>query len=210
MPLPVEALRDGEDVLYDSRPSWTALTRPALVVAVVLAAAVAVVVAWSGAPSWAGSVILVVLLVAIARLGVRVLLWRSTTLAVTSARVVFRSGVLRRAGREIPIESVQDVSFTQGILERLAGAGSVTVESAGERGALPFVDVPHPEKVQEVVNRAAALARSRRGSGGGEPAGFAAPPSIPEQIAQLAELYRTGVLSEAEFQQKKSELLRRM
>lgn len=195
-------------MLYDTRPSWTALAGAAALAAAVLAGSLAVTVAWPGAPAWFGWVVLGALLLSLARLGIHVLRWRSTSLAVTTARVVFRAGVLRRVGREIPIESVQDVSFTQGLFERIAGAGSVTVESAGERGALPFVDVPRPERFQDLVNRAAALARSGRSAVSSPDRPVAA--SIPEQIGQLAELYRRGVLSEAEFQTKKSELLRRM
>ncbi len=208
MALPDGALRDGEDVLLDTRPSWTALAGPTSLGLAVLAASLAGIVAWSGAPVWFGWVVLAAILLAGARLGVRVLVWRSTALAITTARVVYRSGVLRRVGREIPIESVQDVSFRQSLFERLGGAGSVTVESAGERGALPFVDVPRPERFQELVNRAAATARTR--PGGGTASGTAPAPSVPEQIGQLAELCRRGALSEAEFQAKKAELLRRM
>jgi len=208
MALPEEALRDGEDVLLDTRPSWTALAGPVAVGASILVACIAGVVEWSSAPVWFGWLVLGLLLLTGTRVATRVLLWRSTSLAVTTARVVYRSGVLRRVGREIPIESVQDVSFRQSLFERLGAAGSVTVESAGERGALPFVDVPRPERFQELVNRAAATARA--GRGGAQGGSRRSDPTIPEQIGQLAELLRRGVLSEQEFQTKKAELLRRM
>lgn len=202
-------LRDDEDILYDSRPSWTALAAPVALGAVVLAACIAGLVLWSSAPLWFGWLLLAAVLFASWHVVIRVLRWRLTALAVTSSRVIYRSGVVRRYGREIPIESVQDVSFRQGLFERLARAGSVTVESAGERGALPFLDVPHPDAFQAAVNGAASRARSGRAGSGHVPDG-ARTASIPEQIAQLAQLWRQGVVTEAEFVRKKSELLERM
>jgi len=209
VPLPDRSLSDGEAVLFDTRPSWTALVQPAALAAAVLGASVAVVVEWTSAPVWAGWLLLAAILCAGSHLGIRVLRWRATALAVTTSRVVYRSGVLRRFGREMPIESVQDVSFHQSLFERLARAGSVTVESAGERGALPFLDVPHPDLFQTTVNGAVTLARGRvrvDGAVGRAPSGQ----SIPDQIAQLAELCSRGVLTEAEFSRKKTELLDRM
>lgn len=202
------SLHEDEDVLLQTRPSWTALAAPVAVAVLVLAACVTGLVGWSSAPAWFGWLLLVVVASAGAHVAGRVLRWRSTSLAVTTSRVVYRAGVLRRFGREIPVGSVQDVSFRQGLFERLAGAGSVTVESAGERGALPFLDVPHPEQFQAAVNRAIAAARGRVPDGGGRHSGRQA--TIPEQIEQLAALYRRGVLTESEFARKKAELLDRM
>lgn len=214
MALPEKVLHEDEDLLYDSRPSWTALAAPVAVGVLVLAGCVTGVVSWTSAPVWFGWVLLAAFVIAAGHVAIRVLRWRTTALAVTSRRVVYRAGVVRRFGREIPIESVQDVSFRQGIFERLARAGSVTVESAGERGALPFLDVPHPERFQSVVNDAMTRARDR----GRAPAAYPHDgpqrserlPTIPEQIGQLAELYERGVLTQGEFARKKAELLDRM
>ena len=209
MPLPEGMLGEGEDVLYDARPSWTALVGRAASVVVVLAAALAVVVVWTTAPPWCGWVLLAMVLLAGGRLGLALARWRATSIAVTTSRVVYRTGVLRRSGREVPITSVQDVSFRQGILERVARAGSVTVESAGERGALPFLDVPRPDRFQSAVNRATSAAHTARGAPR-PPERVPADATIPAQIAELAELCRQGILTAGEFARKKAELLDRM
>jgi membrane protein YdbS with pleckstrin-like domain len=211
VPLRSRTIRDDEDVLLDTRPSWTSLVRPILLGLVVLAACIAGFVSWGAAPIWFAWVLLAAVLGAAGHVGVAAMRWRTTSIAVTTTRVVYRTGVLRRYGREVPIESVQDVSYRQGLFERLAHAGSVTVESAGERGALPFIDVPHPERFQAAVNGAVASARSERSGRAVRGAGAERPlPSIPEQIAQLAELHERGVLTDYEFTSKKAELLERM
>lgn len=214
MPLPEGMLGDGEDVLYDARPSWTALVGPAFGAAAVLALAVAVVVLWTGAPAWTAWLLLALVAVACGRLGLAAARWRTTSIAVTTSRVVYRTGILRRSGREVPIGSVQDVSFVQGVLERLARAGRVTVESAGERGALPFADVPSPDAFQGAVNKATTVARFGWGASPAARVDAARPgreaSTIPEQIAQLAELCQQGILTASEFARKKAELLDRM
>ena len=201
-------IRD-EELLYSAQPSWTSVVRPIALSAVLLGGAVAGFVLWSSAPLWFGVVILVAALVALLIATLAVARWRATSLAVTSSSVIYRSGLVRRYRREIPIGSVQDVSMHQGVLERLARAGSVTVESAGERGTLPFVDVARPYDFQSAVQSAIADRQRpprRAAPGADRPVTH----SIPEQIAQLADLYRGGVLTEEEFTRKKSELLERM
>ena len=49
-----------------------------------------------------------------------------------------------------------------GILERILGCGTLTVESAGERGQLVLRDVPRVEEVQRDVYRLAEADEERR------------------------------------------------
>jgi len=64
---------------------------------------VAAVVVWTSAPVVVGWILLGVGVAALVYLGARYLGWRTTTFVVTSQRIVYRTGVLRRTGREIPI-----------------------------------------------------------------------------------------------------------
>ena len=205
MPYPHRLLHEAEDVVLDERPHFIGLLRPLLLAAVVLAALVAVFVLWSHAPAWFGFVLLAALLLDAGYRGTRLLQWRSTELVLTTSRVIYRSGLLHRFGREIPIDAVQDVTYRQGILERIAGAGSLTVESAGERGAEAFPNIRHPEGVQSLINRTVEQARRVPSS---EPSG--GEPSVLEQLERLGELQRRGVITDAEFAEKKAELLGRL
>jgi uncharacterized membrane protein YdbT with pleckstrin-like domain len=125
---------------------------------------------------------------------------------VTTDRLISRGGVLSKHGREIPLERLNDISFHQSVFERMIGAGDLMIESGGERGQETFPDIPHPSKVQNVIYREIERARGRdadRMSGHREL-------SVPEQIDKLDELRRRGVLSQAEFDAKKAQLLDRM
>jgi uncharacterized membrane protein YdbT with pleckstrin-like domain len=206
VPFPTKLLNEGEDVVLDTRPNWSLLAGPVTLGLLVVAGLVAGLVAWSKMPLWVGGVIGAAFLVDIGYVLSRYIVWRTTQLVVTTHRVIYRKGVFRRSGREIPIDRVQDVSFSQSLFERMVGAGSLTVESAGEHGQEPFPDVAHPEQLQSTINRLLDLRNQRdQQRASGQPV-----LSIPEQIEKLGELYRRGILTEDEFEQKKAELLHRM
>ncbi len=83
----------------------------------------------------------------------RYLRWATTHFVLTTDRLIFRSGVLSKLSREIPLERVNDVTFSQSLWERLIGAGDLFIESAGERGQSVFQDIPKPEAVQVEIYR---------------------------------------------------------
>jgi uncharacterized membrane protein YdbT with pleckstrin-like domain len=79
------------------------------------------------------------------------LVWRSTRYVLTDRRLVLRSGVLGRRGRDLPLVRINDVSFRRTLLERLIGAGTLTIETAGEHGRVVFDDVPSVELLQREI-----------------------------------------------------------
>ena len=132
--------------------------------------------------------------------------WATTNFVVTTDRLVFRSGVLAKRGKEIPLERLNDISFNQSIFERLIGAGDLLIESAGERGQESFSDIPKPSRVQNEIYRQIELAQGRtadRMAGRREL-------SVPEQLEKLDELRQRGIITPAEFDVKKQQLLDRM
>jgi uncharacterized membrane protein YdbT with pleckstrin-like domain len=149
-------------------------------------------------------------------LGVKYLEWNFTHFVVTDDRVIFRTGVLAKRGVEIPMERINNINFHQGIWERIIGAGDLDIESAGKDGQSHFDDVWHPDGVQQELYRQMEVnARKRAGWGNPTvaptPAAPAAPAAtIPEQLHQLAELRDRGVITAAEFETKKAQLLERM
>lgn len=189
-------------MVVDVRPHWWFLAGPVAVLAVVIAGAVT---AWvEGAPGWADWVTVAALAVAAMWLVGRYVRWSTTRMVVTTSRIMDRRGVLGRVGREIPIGSLTDIGYRQRLFQRIIGAGDVVVESAGRDGQEVFRDLPHPAEVHNEIY--AQLDRIRRGAGPGP--GPAA--SIPQQIDQLDQLRRRGVITEEEFALKKAQLLDRL
>jgi uncharacterized membrane protein YdbT with pleckstrin-like domain len=132
--------------------------------------------------------------------------WRTTHFVLTTDRLIVRSGVLSKQSREIPLERINDLSYHQTLFERLVSAGDLVIESAGERGQDTFSRIPHPERVEQLIYAEIESNRQRTSGVHIEQQG----PSIPNQIAELAKLRDLGVVTDAEFQAKKTELLSRM
>jgi uncharacterized membrane protein YdbT with pleckstrin-like domain len=204
VPFPRKLLNDHEDIILDLRPHWWFLSGP--IAAVVLTVALTIFVAAIGAASAVPIAALVLVLGALVWLLVRFARWTTTNFVVTTDRLVFRTGVLSKHGREIPLERVNDITFHASLFERMIGAGDLVIESAGERGQQMFTDIPHPMRVQNEVYRQIEAAQQRdadRMAGRREL-------SVPEQLEKLDELRQRGVISQAEFDTKKSQLLDRM
>ncbi|MGI8491400.1 MAG: PH domain-containing protein [Acidimicrobiales bacterium] len=204
MPFPAKLLNDGEQVVLDLHPHWRYLAVPVGAAVVVLAGAIAAAV--RGVPRWAAWLVLAVLVLAIGWLLARYLEWLTTNLVVTTARLVRRKGVLAKTGREIPLDHLNDISYRQSLFDRMIGAGDLVLESAGREGQEVFADVPHPARIQNEIYRQIEAGRNRqadRMAGRREL-------SIPEQIDKLDELRRRGVITPAEFEAKKAQLLDRL
>src|SRR5690242_5434732 len=79
--------------------------------------------------------------------------WLNTTYAITTRRLVIRTGVLSRSGHDMPLSRLNDVSFSHNLLERMLGCGTLVVESGGEQGQLKLDDIPKVELVQNTLQR---------------------------------------------------------
>ena len=223
MAFPERLLSEDEELIYDLRPHWLTLVVPVLLTAVVT---VAVGAAWVVMPAGdlqqparlaVGVLGVVVLLATVAG---RVLRWATTHFVLTTERVLFRSGVVAKFGREIPLERINDVTFSQSLLERLFGVGDLLLESAGEHGQSSFSDIRDPEAVQlEIYRQMEANDRRRAGYAATHPHP-AAPDRTPipptrsptplDDLERLANLRDRGAVTEEEFQRMKRELLDRM
>ena len=91
----------------------------------------------------------------------RFLLWVSASYTVTNRRLINRSGVFVRKGRDIPLHRINDVSYERGVLDRLLGCGTLVISDASEEGRSVLLDVPHVEKLQ-LRDHGPAVRKARR------------------------------------------------
>jgi uncharacterized membrane protein YdbT with pleckstrin-like domain len=203
-------LNEDEDVALDLHPHWEFFAKAGL--ALILAIAFGMwMLTITDPPGALLALAGVLVLAALAWFGLTYARWTTTDFVVTSDRLIYRHGVLAKKGIEIPLERVNTVFFSQSILERILGSGDLVIESAGEMGRQNFSNVRKPSAVQNEIYRQMEANENRkfdRISGGSRPP--AAGASIPEQIHQLDALRQQGVLTDAEFQAKKADLLNRM
>jgi uncharacterized membrane protein YdbT with pleckstrin-like domain len=211
MRFPRHLLADHEKLVFDLRPHWIAIVPAVLwtvgLLIVWILAHQMVGDSFDGNSKWA---VAIIVLLAWGLLAVIPFLrWRYTMFVLTSDRLITRTGIIAKHSKEIPLERINDVTFSQSVVERMLGAGDLLLESAGERGQTRIANVRKPEQVQLMIYRETEEnnARMMRGS-----ASFRTPSgdSIPEQIEALGRLKDQGVLTDAEFEAKKQELLKRL
>lgn len=213
MSFPRSLLADHEKVVFDIRPHWIAVLPSALWT-------VALVVVWlagyrlagrvfdSPADGTAQNVVAILVLLAWIWLAlVPFLRWRFTMFVLTSDRLITRAGIIAKHSKEIPLERINDVAFTQTVLERALGAGDLMIESAGERGQTLIDNVRKPERIQLMIYKESEDNNTRMFRPGDA---ARREPTVIEQIEALGKLKEQGVLSDQEFAAKKRELLDRL
>ena len=207
MPFPRHLLLEHEKLIFDLKPHWIAIV-PAVFFGLVSIAAGVILNRVAPDENWADQVILGgVALALLLFTVVPILRWMFTNFVLTTDRIITRRGVIAKQSKEIPLERINDVAFSQTVFERMIGAGDLLIESAGERGQERISDVRKPEEVQKEIYRISEDNSNRMM----RPAVTQdAPDSIPEQLEALGRLRTAGTISEAEFQSKKAELLKRM
>jgi uncharacterized membrane protein YdbT with pleckstrin-like domain len=146
---PDSILTSEEEVVLHLHPHWRRLVAPVAWVVLVVLGVIAAAVLWGGTGA---------LVVAVIGLGMLIwlalwpwLAWRTTHYVFTTERVLLREGVLARHGRDIPLARINDVAFSHSLLERMLGSGTMTIESAGERGQVVLPDLPRVEHTQSVL-----------------------------------------------------------
>jgi membrane protein YdbS with pleckstrin-like domain len=289
VPISRHLLDDEEDVLVDVRPHWVYLSGPAALTMLALAGAIAIGFEFPQAPVDVVWVLVAMVAIPALWLVARVIKWLGVSIVVTTHRLVYRRGIIRRDVVQLRLQRIAEVHLNQSVLDRLIGAGRLVVEVQGDPQPLLVDDLRRPRSIQRVLNRqldqldlgsarsagsppperepVAPLAAPRSSllettpphgtvvrarppgelppnpaeqtptsptsptshracSTGVEPVesgptaqalvdlGTSAPPplagSIPGQLIQLDELRRRGIITEAEFAAKKTELLRRL
>jgi len=154
-----------------------------------------------GLPIALGYFLLILPLVSMTR---DILIWRNRQFVVTSRRVIQMSGVLNKNVTDSSLEKVNDVKMSQSFLGRLLDYGDIEILTASELGANLFRHIGQPIRFKTaMINAKAQLEREQGG-------GRRLAADAPVLLEQLATLRQHGVLTEAEFQQKKAELLKKL
>lgn len=76
--------------------------------------------------------------------------WGTTHFAITSRRLMFRTGVFTKTGIDIPLARINSVQFRHDLIDRMFRTGTLIVESASDE-PLEFNDIPHVEKVHKML-----------------------------------------------------------
>ena len=78
--------------------------------------------------------------------------YRQERFLITTQRVVFRHGTLKMSIYEIPLSKITAVISRQGILGRLAGFGTLSIEHSDDRMSA-YEMLPQPELIKRELSQ---------------------------------------------------------
>ena len=140
--------------------------------------------------------------------------WQNEEYIVTNRRIIKIEGVVNKHVFDSSLEKVNDVELDQSWLGRLLNYGDIEIITGSDIGENKFFRIANPIGFKrELLNQKESMGvmtdygvKERRVLSGTAPASG----DIPALIAELDELRKKGVISEADFEQKKADLLKRM
>lgn len=135
-----------------------------------------------------------------------ILIWSNHEYLVTNRRVIQISGIFNKNVVDSSLEKVNDVKMTQSFFGRMFDYGDVEILTASETGDNLFRRIGDPIKFKTAMLNA----KEKMGFEGTATHAQPTEKNIPALIAELDELRKKGIVTEAEFQAKKAELLKKM
>jgi uncharacterized membrane protein YdbT with pleckstrin-like domain len=210
---------DQEQVLFTTRRHWLVIARSiitsvilALVIIAVTLVAASVLTSQTSVsiPEGLPFLLLLLLIVPLGSLVTTYLTWHNEQYIVTNRRIIQMEGVFNKHVIDSSLEKVNDIVMSQTFMGRLLSYGDIEILTASEIGVNKLVQISDPIRFKTtLLNAKEGITDSdtplRRAD-----AGTSADKSEPELIAELAELRARGILTEEEFQAKKTDLMSRM
>lgn len=197
-------LGENEDVLLETHQHWFVLFNKIFleIILIVIIIVASLFLATLYPIAIAGLILVIVPLLGMLK---DIMVWRNNAYLVTNRRVIQVSGVLGKDVVDSSLEKVNDVKMSQSFFGRMFGYGDIEILTASELGVNLFHQIDNPIEFKTAMLNA----KERLGF---DEIGMAAHAleDIPSMIEKLDVLRKRGILSDAEFQQKKAELLAKM
>ncbi len=131
--------------------------------------------------------------------------WQNEEYFVTNRRVIQASGIFSKRVLDSSLDKINDVALTQSFLGRILDYGNIEILTASEIGVNELEMIAAPVKFKMAM-------MDQKGMGA---AALSELPSRDESdaaslIKKLDDLHKQGILTDLEYQEKKSQLLAKM
>lgn len=206
-------LGDGEEIIFSTRQHWFiplahVLTETVLI-GLLIAAAFVVPAAFKQIPAqlvYIGAAALGII-VFFSALG-DILRWQNEQFVITDRRVLQLQGVVNKHVLDSSLEKINDVQLEQSWVGRLFNYGDLQILTASDEGINRMRAIERPIEFKRAMQD--ARARYDGYLDRGPVQAYDGPRDVRAVLEQLAALRDRGILSPAEFEAKKRELLSRI
>ena len=200
-------LGDRERVILISRQHWfilvSAIVLEIIIILVLIALTITVGTLLPEFALLIGAIGTILLLLPLATLVRDVLDWMNRQFIVTNRRVIQISGILNKNVTDSSLAKVTDVKMEISALGRLFNYGDIEILTASEFGVNLF------RRIEEPINFKTAMLNAKEDLLQGD-RDLQQTDDVFDLISSLDRLHEMGILSEQEFNQKKTELLARL
>jgi uncharacterized membrane protein YdbT with pleckstrin-like domain len=221
-------LGEHERIIYVTRQHWFLLVSSILLeivlIIIILAAAITAGVLADGYTLIIAVAGFALMLIPVGSMVKDILQWTNHEYIITNRRVIQVQGVFDKTVTDSSLEKVNDVKLTQTALGRVFDYGDVEILTASEIGMNVLKKIESPVRLKiAMLNAKQALENGESRVGADlpyAPVAKQAPVAavqpealkmtdLPDLLAKLEGLRQQGVLTNEEFQQKKTELLKK-
>ena len=206
-------LGEDEEIVFSTRQHWfiplAHVLTEIVLIGLLIAAAVVVPAAFPQIPAqlvYFGAAALGII-VFFSALG-DVLRWQNEQFVITDRRVLQLQGVVNKNVLDSSLEKINDVQLEQSWVGRMFNYGDLQVLTASEEGINRMRAIERPIEFKRAMQD--ARARYAGYLDRGPVQAYDGPRDVRAVLEQLAALRDRGILSPAEFEAKKRELLARI
>jgi uncharacterized membrane protein YdbT with pleckstrin-like domain len=204
-----QLLAKGEEIVLRARQHWATLVASALtnafivVVVLVLYNVLIRIPVLTGVYTLLSVAAFLGVAFGLVRFGWDWLRWWSEEYIVTSRRVIQSEGIVNKRTADSSLEKVNDVLLTQSFFGRILGYGDLEIVTGSDVGVNKLTRLRDP-----ITFKTAMLdAKARLGEEYGEQMREATDRDVPKLIEELDVLRKKGLITDAEFNEKKARLL---
>ncbi len=156
---------DPEVVYFEGRPTLRAAQLKATIWLLIGIALIALpIVSHMRRWHWPGLVMAISVILGIAAIVLPWLLMRATRYRITSYRIEYERGILKRRIDTLELWHVNDIQFEQGLVDRMFNVGDITVLSSDKTTPkLELEGVPSPRDVFNKLQQRIIVVKRQRG-----------------------------------------------
>jgi uncharacterized membrane protein YdbT with pleckstrin-like domain len=119
--------------------------------------------------------------------------------------------VFSRNSKESPLDKINNLDYSQSLWGRLFGFGNVRIQTAAELGSTKKLAFANPQRLRDTITQAQDDYKqnqiNKQASAIGNAVSGVSKSNVAEELEKLHELKTKGIISEFEFNQKKSQIL---
>ena len=196
-------LKKDEEIILETKPHWLTLAGPFFLM--LIGSVIGIVI---------GSYGLLILLVLAGYFIFKIIQRNNNLWIVTNLRVIDEYGVFSNNTKESPLDKINNVSYLQSFLGKIFGYGNVQIQTAAEIGSTTYFEVENPKELKDTITRMQEeYKQNQMKKQANEFANAIAAGQlnnkndIAAELEKLYELKQRGILTEEEFNNRKTKIL---